>query len=284
MKRVTKYEANDGTLFDTEREAIKVCERHPMRKAETDIALLRSALAGLIGTDTEDELLKIETTLRMMIMPEEDKAATINAIHALLETMPTKSDYHTTQKSTAITTNGTTRFVHPDEPVFLIRGQDVVAGDAVRAWADLAEERGADQRMLEIAREQAAKMDAWPKKKIPDLPTEDEPENYKYSVHETISNESLKLNMSDTDVWFAWRLGVAAFTEMLKLGGELPSDPKKTDTKKSILERAYFRRDQGGFMHIARIENAENFRKPEDIEQGDDFIEWIDNDWREIKA
>lgn len=194
------------------------------------------------------------------------------------------TNYHTTQKSTVITTNGTTRFIHPDEPVFLIRGQDVVAGDAVRAWADLAEERGADQRMLEIAREQAAKMDAWPKKKIPDLPTEDEPENYEYSVHETISDESLKLNMSDTDVWFAWRLGVVAFTEMRKLGGELPHDPSKSELEKSIFVRTYLWRDQSGFLHIAIVENTLGFRKPEDIEQGHDFVKWVDHDWREIKA
>jgi hypothetical protein len=57
-----------------------------------------------------------------------------------------------------------------DEPVFLIRGQDAVAGDAVRAWADLAEAQGAAPDILAIAREHAAKMDRWPKKKVADLP------------------------------------------------------------------------------------------------------------------
>lgn len=70
---------------------IKVCERHPMRKAEADIALLRFALASLIGVDTEDELLQMEAALRVLPAPAADKAASINAIHALLATAPAKS-------------------------------------------------------------------------------------------------------------------------------------------------------------------------------------------------
>lgn len=69
-----------------------------------------------------------------------------------------------------ITTNGTTRLIPRDEPVFLIRGQDAVSGDAVRAWAALAHERGASPDIVRVAIEHAAKMDAWPKKKTPDLP------------------------------------------------------------------------------------------------------------------
>lgn len=59
-----------------------------------------------------------------------------------------------------------------DEPVFLIRGKDQVSGDAVRAWADLAEAAGADPAILKAARDHASLMDAWPKKKIPDMPNE----------------------------------------------------------------------------------------------------------------
>lgn len=70
----------------------------------------------------------------------------------------------------ALDTNGTVRIIPADEPVFLIRGQDAVGGDAVRAWADLAEASGARPDILAIAREHAAKMDAWPKKKVADLP------------------------------------------------------------------------------------------------------------------
>lgn len=63
-------------------------ERHPMRKAEADIAMLRSALAGLIGADTEDELRNMEAMMRLLPAPEADKAVSINAIHALLSTIP----------------------------------------------------------------------------------------------------------------------------------------------------------------------------------------------------
>lgn len=66
---------------------IKICEHHPMRKAEADIALLRSALVGLIGAETEAELKQMEATMRLIPAPEADKAVSINAIHALLETM-----------------------------------------------------------------------------------------------------------------------------------------------------------------------------------------------------
>lgn len=55
-----------------------------------------------------------------------------------------------------------------DEPVFLIRAQDAVSGDAVRAWAELAEKAGAAPDILEKARRHADKMDAWPHKQTPD--------------------------------------------------------------------------------------------------------------------
>lgn len=77
-----------------------------------------------------------------------------------------RQDYQNIQE---IVTNGTLRRIPAEEPVFLIRGQDVVSGDAVRAWADLAEAIGADPEIIKIARMQAEKMDSWPKKKIPDL-------------------------------------------------------------------------------------------------------------------
>lgn len=56
-----------------------------------------------------------------------------------------------------------------DEPVFLIRAQDKVSGDAVRAWVALAEKAGANSDILFLAQEHAKKMDAWSKRKIPDV-------------------------------------------------------------------------------------------------------------------
>lgn len=73
-----------------------------------------------------------------------------------------------------ITTNGTTRLIPEDEPVFLIRGQDIVGGAAVRAWADMAERVGASPDAVSSAREHATKMEAWPKKKVADLPQQEE--------------------------------------------------------------------------------------------------------------
>jgi hypothetical protein len=55
------------------------------------------------------------------------------------------------------------------EPVFLIRGQDVIGAAAVRAWADMAEAAGAQPEAVKIARDHADLMDAWPKKKPADL-------------------------------------------------------------------------------------------------------------------
>lgn len=54
----------------------------------SDLATLRSALVGLVGAETEDELRELEALMRLLPAPEADKAASINAIHALLYTIP----------------------------------------------------------------------------------------------------------------------------------------------------------------------------------------------------
>lgn len=69
-------------------EHIRACSRHPMRKAEADVAMLRAALTDLIGADSEQELRQMEAVMRTMPAPAADKVASINAIHALLATMP----------------------------------------------------------------------------------------------------------------------------------------------------------------------------------------------------
>ena len=62
----------------------------------------------------------------------------------------------------------------PDtEPVFLIRGQDIVGPDAVLAWADLAEKAGADRSIIDGARDQARRMRIYQRNrgaKTPDMP------------------------------------------------------------------------------------------------------------------
>jgi hypothetical protein len=45
---------------------------------------LRAALAGLVGAESKEELEAMEIALRLMPVPDEDKAAMLNAIHALL--------------------------------------------------------------------------------------------------------------------------------------------------------------------------------------------------------
>lgn len=57
-----------------------------------------------------------------------------------------------------------------DEPVFLLRGQDHAAAHAVRYYADILEAWNADPEIIRKAREHADRMEAWPTKKIPDLP------------------------------------------------------------------------------------------------------------------
>lgn len=65
---------------------ITQCEKHPMRAVVSQRDLLRKALVGLVGADDPAELRNMELIMRSLPAPEADKAATINAIHALLET------------------------------------------------------------------------------------------------------------------------------------------------------------------------------------------------------
>ncbi|GAI58943.1 unnamed protein product [marine sediment metagenome] len=60
-----------------------------------------------------------------------------------------------------------------DEPVFLLRAQDVTAPDAVRYWAMRAGEAGALKNITDAAEEQAEAMVEWQREheiKIPDMP------------------------------------------------------------------------------------------------------------------
>lgn len=60
-----------------------------------------------------------------------------------------------------------------DEPVFLLRAQDICAPELVELWADRAEKRGALQNIVYAARRQAGEMIRWQREhkvKIPDMP------------------------------------------------------------------------------------------------------------------
>ena len=66
---------------------IKICKKHPLREAEAKITKLRTALSGLIGAETKEELKAMEFSMRSIPAPDADKAVSINAIHVLMETM-----------------------------------------------------------------------------------------------------------------------------------------------------------------------------------------------------
>lgn len=60
-----------------------------------------------------------------------------------------------------------------DEPVFLLRGQDMCAPGVVRTWAAYAEMQGAKPDIVGAAKQQADRMEAWQREygsKVPDLP------------------------------------------------------------------------------------------------------------------
>jgi hypothetical protein len=64
------------------------------------------------------------------------------------------------------------KLIPEDEPVFLIRGQDVNGPAVVECWADLAEQLGASEHIVEAARKQAELMRKYQANhihKIPDM-------------------------------------------------------------------------------------------------------------------
>jgi multidrug efflux pump subunit AcrA (membrane-fusion protein) len=86
-------EAERQTVFgihaEAETRALRAQER--AERAERTLAAirgqrdrLRQALEGLVGGATRDELEQIELGLRLVPAPDEDKAVSLNAIHALL--------------------------------------------------------------------------------------------------------------------------------------------------------------------------------------------------------
>lgn len=56
----------------------------------------------------------------------------------------------------------------PQEPVFVLRGQDRLAVPTVFFWAQLAEKSEVDMKKVSGAWRHAEAMAAWPKRKLPD--------------------------------------------------------------------------------------------------------------------
>lgn len=82
-------EAHGASRFD--QPIIELPDKHPLRiraeKAEKERDMLRSALVGLVGVDGKDDLESMEGVMRLMPAPAQDKAMTIDAIHALIATL-----------------------------------------------------------------------------------------------------------------------------------------------------------------------------------------------------
>ena len=55
-----------------------------------------------------------------------------------------------------------------EEPVFLFRGQDRLAPQVVRYYADLVEQETGNHAFAEAVRAEAQRLEAWPVKKLPD--------------------------------------------------------------------------------------------------------------------
>lgn len=57
---------------------------------------------------------------------------------------------------------------HPGEPVFIVRGQDQLAGNSARDYAHRAFHAGVDRAVVEQVMRRADALDAWSPKKLPD--------------------------------------------------------------------------------------------------------------------
>ena len=55
-----------------------------------------------------------------------------------------------------------------DEPIFVLRAQDMLAPDLVRDWATRARATGCPSYKCDEALALADRMEAWPKRKYPD--------------------------------------------------------------------------------------------------------------------
>ena len=66
----------------------------------------------------------------------------------------------------------TAHLIPDQEPVFLIRAQDNVGAQAVRAWAHIYRTNGGSDTVYLAVMRHADRMEAWPHKKMADTPAE----------------------------------------------------------------------------------------------------------------
>ena len=74
-----------------------------------------------------------------------------------------RSDYDRIQDPAGI--------IPPNEPVFLLRAQDILAPLAIREWARLWDMHRGDPYVSKRVRDLADEMVAWPIRKMPTIPT-----------------------------------------------------------------------------------------------------------------
>ena len=65
----------------------KIIDLEADLRASSRLERVRKALVGLVGVETREELESLEAVMRLTPAPSADKAASIDAIHALLETL-----------------------------------------------------------------------------------------------------------------------------------------------------------------------------------------------------
>lgn len=94
---VAAYTSDDGSV-QQDVLALKVPElvralEQRCEKADAERNQLRAALVALVGVDGREELEQMEVVMRLMPAPAADKAATIDAIHALIGTCKVEASH-----------------------------------------------------------------------------------------------------------------------------------------------------------------------------------------------
>lgn len=79
-----------NNVLDPDDDCLAIHPRFAQREQElcATVERLRQALSGLVGVSSRDELQQMEIAVRALPAPEADKVGTINAIHALLASLP----------------------------------------------------------------------------------------------------------------------------------------------------------------------------------------------------
>lgn len=154
-----------------------------------------------------------------------------------------------------------------DEPVFLLRGQDVHAASTVRFYALLVESARGDALAVRLSREHAAAMEAWPVHKEPDIPEDaaaatGEPAGYTDIVVRRHDDGGLEVLLGERTMgratWGEVLEQVTALTHPL-IDRKREQYPMQTPQEWERRQRArYEGREEAAKPHYARI-------PPEDV-------------------